>query len=676
MSNPQPVEFERLTFPRLRRRAAADGRTTILKTQLRRLDYHALYKEDVDTGTGSPRTEPAYAPAQISVCLTAYNEDLSAYHASLAALARGADHFVGAGEPRVAREFTICILVDGLERMSADFADYALRLGIYQPALLDRTADYHLFETTIPRHLLRLDAHDLVAGRDLAAVSTLDPEADRQRIVLFIKARNRGKLDSHRCFFEVVCRRERPGYFLQVDVGTTPDADALYEMWHSIARSRNVAAVSARSHMPQPHGADLLGAWQYGDIAIERVLLWPTEMLMGYMSVLSGQLCLTRSDAVWRRHDAALAAQEAPAHADDGRVMRSYLRGLQQLGPFESNMFLAEDRILGLEIVFQPDSRWELGYVPTANAAIDRCDSWNELLRQRRRWKCSSIACRLWMLTRVFDYAHSANRTLAQRLHILSAMLFHSFYFVVEWLMPAFAVIIFASLHGIAATHADGALRLGIDAAFVGLLALLGVQLAVSASGRVTRAANRFYGISIAVQTGYTLGMGALAIWLARDASGLVGTLALAAVALGAVFGLARNYAREICRGLWRSLSTYWPSRPAVSFLVMTHAALNSHDTSWGTKGLTTPDYLENGSGSGEEPRRQRKMRFDRFRASTVACMLAANVGFYAFAAERGWTESFTGLRVVLGLVLTQIGVAALGHVAIKWRMRKSRGSE
>jgi len=660
MSIGQPLEYERLIVPRARRKASGPARATVLKTALTRLDYHGLKKVDVDTGTGSPCVEPVTAPDLLTVCLTAYNEEVSAYHTSLSALARGADYFVGAGEPRLGQEFTICIVVDGIDRMSAGFAEYAQRLGIYQPTLLDPRADYHLFESFIDRHLLQFAPEDL--PRETGTLINLSPQANRQRIVLLIKRDNRGKLDSHRCFFEIACREVRPAYFLQVDVGTSPDASAVHEMWCSIARSANVAAVSARSHMPQPQGTtDLLGAWQYGDIAIERILLWPTEMLMGYMSVLSGQLCLTRSDAVWRKQPVAPAANDefVEAPTADGRVMQSYLRGLEQLGPFESNMFLAEDRILGLEIVFQPDSRWELGYVPEANAAIDKCETWNELLSQRRRWKCSSVACRLWMFTRALDYARSANRTMPQKLRILSATSFHAAYFLIEWLMPAFAVLIFSSLHhfGAQSLGESGPWRALADFSFVGLLGLLATQLAVSASGRITPATNRFYGFSIACQTLYTLAMTALAIVGNLRAPEIVKPLILFGAMLGAVLVLARGYAREVFRGLTGCLATYWGSRPAVSFLIMTNAALNSHNTSWGTKGLTRPQYLE-----------EAVQDFKRFRLKTVLLMLAANVGFYALAVRGGWTTSFAGIEAVLCLLLAQIAVAFVGRLAIAWR--------
>jgi len=166
--------------------------------------------------------------------------------------------------------------------------------------------------------------------------------------------------------------------------------------------------------------------------------------------------------------------------------------------------------------------------------------------------------------------------------------------------------------------------------------------------------------------------MGALVAVLAWDAPGFMETLLLGGASLAAVLLLGKGYAKEIYRGLVRSLLTYWPARPAVSFLVMTYAALNSHNTSWGTKGLTRPDYLrEEGTGTGTAaPPRFRKEHFGRFRLKTVALMLAANLGFFAFVASRGWMDSFTGLRVVLGLILAQVGVAWLGRAAIALKGR------
>ncbi len=92
----------------------------------------------------------------IACCLTAYNESLEAYRTSLSSLAKCAEYFKSKGEERISREFVICIIVDGLEKMSKDFSDYAQRIGIYNPAELISSADFHMFESRIDRNCLKL----------------------------------------------------------------------------------------------------------------------------------------------------------------------------------------------------------------------------------------------------------------------------------------------------------------------------------------------------------------------------------------------------------------------------------------------------------------------------------------------------------------------------------------
>src|SRR6185295_14458620 len=59
-------------------------------------------------------------------------------------------------------------------------------------------------------------------------------------------------------------------------------------------------------------------------------------------------------------------------------------------------MYLAEDRVMGLNLVFSRGHRWRIAYIPSAVAITDSCETVTELLRQRRRWNNSALACRLW----------------------------------------------------------------------------------------------------------------------------------------------------------------------------------------------------------------------------------------------------------------------------------------
>jgi chitin synthase len=658
------------------------ARARLERDESHRLRYHSVRREQIHAFVSLHAIATHVSPASISLCMTAYNEEVGAYHASLGAVARNAEFFIAAGQKKLADNLTLCILVDGIDTMSASFAEYAEMLGIYDPALFAADADYHIFESSIERRLLYQypEAHGEHNHR-----KELHQASSHQRVVLLIKRANRGKLDSHRCYFELLCRPGKPAFFMQLDVGTCPHDDAIYKMWSTLESGGDIAAVSARSHMPLPHGArDLLGAWQYCDIASERLLVWPVELFMGYMSVLSGQICLTRSEAVWARAPftkskaAGDAATVIEAHSSDEgatSVIKSYLRGLGPHGPFESNMFLAEDRILGLEIVFQPDSRWELSYVPEASATIDRCETWNELLSQRRRWTCGGVASRLWIFTRVPDYIRSANRARAQKLRIVTVLLFHSAYFLLQWLTPAFSVILFTSLHHLAVEAVGGEVWFrGIaHVAYAVLLGLLGSQLLISVRGTLDRRTDRFFGVSIAYQTIYTLATAALILGASLARSEIPRPLLLLMGVWSGLLLLASWSAREICRAFIKSILGYWFSRPAVAFLIMTHAALSSHNTSWGTKGLTRPRYLDD---EADVSRRAsmtfRKKHFDRFRLKTVALMLTTNVLFYGYAVAHGWTQSFLGVEIVLCLMLAQIGVALLARVSIA---AKSLGS-
>jgi len=638
---------------------------------LHRPRYSALHNDRNVTDV-----QPVLFPDSISACMTAYNEDVTAYQSSLSSIARNVDYFIKAGAAHIASNITICIIVDGIEKMSPSFARYAKQLGIYDESMLDKSADYHLFESFIDRQSLKLDTMTVMRGVSKehdGGVTTHDEysgHAHRQRVLLFIKRCNAGKLDSHRCFFEILCKEERPEFILQIDVGTSPHDPALHRMWSYICREKHVAAVSARSHMPVPAAAtDLLAAWQYGDIANERVVLWPTELAMGYISVLAGQLCLSRSDSVW------MNASEKTAHDPvDGKstVVKNYLRGLSKLGPFESNMFLAEDRILAMEIVFQQNSPWEVGYTPQASGTIDSCETWNELLCQRRRWICSGLSCRLWLFTRIMEYVRSRNRTTLQKSRIFLASFFHLCYFVGQWVAPAFTAIIYTSLYRLSnQTLAGTSFYMAGNVAYVSMMGLLLVQLIISATGRLNATTERFFSVSIKLQSAFVIVTALLAV--AGNLTTTLSTLLWFVVMICSVLGLAVWYAKDISNGMAKSLVGYFVSRPAVAFLLITHSALNSHNTSWGTKGLNRPEYLDDIVES-REAGLNRKRQFDWFRIKAVLLMIACNVLFYTMAENYDWIASLRGLQIVAGLLSMQLLMAIVAKACLSLKLQTPRG--
>ena len=98
-----------------------------------------------------------------------------------------------------------------------------------------------------------------------------------------------------------------------------------------------------------------------------------------------------------------------------GGPLDSFFGGMDKENhtPSEANMYLAEDRIMCLEILIKRSSDWILKYVPGSKALTDPPQSLSVLLKQRRRWTNGSFFAALHCLQdflRVNDSAHSRCR--------------------------------------------------------------------------------------------------------------------------------------------------------------------------------------------------------------------------------------------------------------------------
>ena len=80
-------------------------------------------------------------------------------------------------------------------------------------------------------------------------------------------------------------------------------------------------------------------------------------------------------------------------------------------GIFESNMYLAEDRILCFELVAKKNEAWLLKYVKSAKASTDVPDSIGEFISQRRRWLNGSFFASVYALVHQMDIWRSDHST-------------------------------------------------------------------------------------------------------------------------------------------------------------------------------------------------------------------------------------------------------------------------
>jgi hypothetical protein len=91
------------------------------------------------------------------------------------------------------------------------------------------------------------------------------------------------------------------------------------------------------------------------------------------------------SEVVQAGGNPAIARQNTLSHIRCAEAKREAAQP-EAFGISKGNMYLAEDRILGFELLTVPGKKWRMRYIKGAVAHVDPVDDLEGLIKQRRRW--------------------------------------------------------------------------------------------------------------------------------------------------------------------------------------------------------------------------------------------------------------------------------------------------
>ena len=217
-------------------------------------------------------------------------------------------------------------------------------------------------------------------------------------IHMAIKHKNQGKIESHKWFFKGFCEYMKPKYIQIIDCGSIPLWNSISSIiWH-METIPDVGGAWGEIEVMLPDKKEddsaislienILLRSQYVEYKLSHYMDKAAESLFGFVSVLPGAFSTFR----WKCIKGQPVNEFLKGSRDDFRDISKIM------SCSDANKYLAEDRIMWLEIIAKKGKEYVIHYVPDAKCLTDPPLSLTGLLKQRRRWFNGSLFASLHVL--------------------------------------------------------------------------------------------------------------------------------------------------------------------------------------------------------------------------------------------------------------------------------------
>ncbi|KDN53317.1 glycosyltransferase family 2 protein [Tilletiaria anomala UBC 951] len=539
------------------------------------------------------------APVELMICMTMYNEDATLFTRTMSGVIKNIAHLCSRTRSKTWgqdawKKIVVVVVSDGRKKANADTLKVLGLYGCYNEAVMldhvsDKPTTAHVFEYTT----------QVVVGPD----GTVTVGACPIQLIFCLKEKNQKKLNSHRWFFNAFALQLQPNVCILLDVGTKPSGTSLYELWKAFDRHPSCGGACGEIRVDAGKGQwqllNPLVASQNFEYKVSNILDKPLESVFGYISVLPGAFSAYRYKAVLG----------APLESYfKGEALHSGAAGVHA-GTFESNMYLAEDRILCFELVTKRQQAWTLRYIKSAHASTDVPAQVPEFIAQRRRWLNGSLFASIYAVLHWYRI-WSSGQGFLRKLALMLQAIYNLISLVFSYTAPANFFLAFFFLVSSATSDptqdpfgGQGAAVLeAVENIFI---ALMVVCLVCSLGNRPQGSKLAYTGVMIlfACIMGLTLYCAGFTTYLALNAAGLTNlrnwTLAnieqlfLTSGFRDIVISLCSTYILWLVASIlfldpWHMFTSflqYMLLIPSYTIILAIYSMSNLHDVSWGTKG-------------------------------------------------------------------------------------------
>ncbi|KAI9330178.1 glycosyltransferase family 2, chitin synthase [Obelidium mucronatum] len=393
------------------------------------LRYTAVTQQADDYATSyTLRQKEKGRRTKIAVVCTMYNEDEQLFTKTMSAVMDNIAYlctFNGkkGWDANSWRDIVVVIVSDGVKPCNPRTLEVLGAMGCYMEGLQrgvvnGKSVHAHLFEFTTQVRISQKLEPKFCTNENNKIVP--------MQTIFLLKEKNAKKINSHRWFFNAVCKVLDPEVCILIDVGTKPTKQSFYHLYRAFERNGNVAGACGEI------AAELGPAWrnlmnplvavQNFEYKMSNILDKPLESVFGYISVLPGAFSAYRYQAL------------------QGQPLAQYFKGealhndhtIEKPNVSESNMYLAEDRILCFELVMKREKRYILKYVKSAKAETDVPTEFSDLIKQRRRWFNGSFFASVYAVQN-FYRIFGSDHTIFRKFMLLVETFYNAINLVYSW---------------------------------------------------------------------------------------------------------------------------------------------------------------------------------------------------------------------------------------------------
>ncbi|KAH7149199.1 chitin synthase 1 [Dactylonectria estremocensis] len=364
---------------------------------------------------------------ELFIVVTMYNEDDVLFARTMIGVFKNVEYMCNRPKSKTWgkdawKKIVVCVVSDGRAKINPRTRALLAGMGVYQEGIAkqkvnDKDVTAHIYEYTTQTHLqLKNDVVSLVHRRQPV------------QILFCLKEKNGKKINSHRWFFSAFGRVLDPNICVLLDAGTRPGGNSIYHLWKAFDLEPMCGGSCGEIKAMLGTGGKLLlnpiVAAQNFEYKMSNILDKPLESAFGFISVLPGAFSAYRYIALQNDKNGKGPLEKY--------FLGETLHGGGEAGLFESNMYLAEDRILCFELVTKRNCHWILQYVKSATGETDVPDTVTELILQRRRWLNGSFFAAIYAIVHFYDFFRS-DHTFLRKFAFFIEFVFNTINMIFAW---------------------------------------------------------------------------------------------------------------------------------------------------------------------------------------------------------------------------------------------------